>query len=167
MKAGLSIQMSDLKVYKKTNLHMYQSLIEKLIYFLCNTRPDILFVIRQLNKYNTNLKKGHLLVAKRVIRYLKENIKMRLIFGQKSVEELPRDLFSYRLIGYVDNNFARDLKDQKSVISFYFFLNRAVVSWSSKKQKIVSISTTKTEYIVISHVDRKVFQLRRFIKKMK
>lgn len=86
MKAGSSIQMSDLKVYKETNLHMYQSLIEKLIYFLCNTRPDILFVIRQLNKHNANPKKGHLLATKGVIRYLKENIKMRLIFGRESAE---------------------------------------------------------------------------------
>lgn len=36
---------------------MYQRFVGKLIYFKCNTRPDIIFVVRQLSKYNANPKK--------------------------------------------------------------------------------------------------------------
>lgn len=90
--------------------------------------PDISFVIGQLNKQNANPRKGHLWVAKRVVRYLKRTIKMGLIFGWKSVEWLPKDLLLYRLIGYINSNFAEDPKDWKSVMAYCLFLNRTVIS---------------------------------------
>lgn len=49
--------MMNPKDYEETDLRTYQRLIKKLMYFLCNTRPDIAFVIEQLNRHNTNLKK--------------------------------------------------------------------------------------------------------------
>lgn len=92
---------------------------------------------------------------------------MELIFGQELVERLPRDLSSYGLVGYADSNFARDLGDWKSVIGYYFFPNRAIVSWSSKKQRTVSTSTTEAEYITLSHVAKEAVWIRRFINEIK
>ena len=57
MKTDLFIKILDSKDYKEANLHIYQRLIGKLIYFLYGTRPDISFVIGQLSRHNTNLKK--------------------------------------------------------------------------------------------------------------
>lgn len=128
IKVGLSIEMLDLENYEEANLHTYQRLVGKLMYFLYGTRPDILFVVEQLSKYNTNLRKRYLQATKRVVRYLKRTIKMGLIFGQKSAKQLPRDPSSYGLVVYVDSNFAGDPEDQKSVIGYCFFLNRAVMS---------------------------------------
>ena len=70
---------------------------------------------------------------KRVIRYLKGTIKIGLIFSRELAEQLLRDSLSYRLVRYVDNNFAGDLEDQKSVMGYCFFLNGVMVFWSSKK----------------------------------
>lgn len=50
---------------------------------------------------------------------------------------------------------------------YYFFLNEVIVSWSNKKQRTVSTSTTKVEYIVFRQVARKVVWIRKFINKMK
>ena len=80
---------------------------------------------------------------------------MGLIFGRESAEQLPRDPLPYGLVGYADSNFAGDPKDRKSVMGDCFFLNGAVVSWSSKKQRTISTSTTEAEYIALSHVTRK------------
>lgn len=44
---------------------------------------------------------------------------------------MPRDSLPYKLVRYANSNIARDPKDQKSVIGYYFFLNKVVVSWSS------------------------------------
>lgn len=53
---------------------------------------------------------------------------MEPIFGQKSQEGLTlRDPSPYSLIGYTNNNFAKDSKNYKSVISYCFFLNRAII----------------------------------------
>lgn len=47
----------------------------------------------------------------RVVRYMKETIKMGLTFGLKTTEQLLKDLLPYRLINYIDSDFARDLED--------------------------------------------------------
>lgn len=52
-------------------------------------------------------------------------------------------------------------------MSYCFFLNRAMVSWSSKKQRIVSISAIKAKYIALGHAAREAVWIRKFINKMK
>lgn len=46
--------------YEKVKLYIYQCIINKLIYHICDTRPDITLVINKLNKYNSDLRKNHL-----------------------------------------------------------------------------------------------------------
>lgn len=81
MKAGLSIKMSDLEDYKEGDLYTYQRIIGKWMYFAHGTCLNITFVMRQLSKQKVNPRKGHLQVAKKVVRYLKDTKKMGLIFG--------------------------------------------------------------------------------------
>lgn len=73
--------MIDLEDYKKANLHTYQRFVGYLMYFSCGKRPDIIFVVGQLSRYNANLKKGHFQAAKKIVKYLKKIIKMNKIFG--------------------------------------------------------------------------------------
>ncbi len=67
MKAGSSIKMEDLEDYEKTDLLIYQQLIDKLMYLAYNTRPDIAFAVELLSKHNADPRKGHFRVAKRVV----------------------------------------------------------------------------------------------------
>lgn len=92
---------------------------------------------------------------------------MGLIFNWESTEQLPRNSSPYGLVGYANSNFAEDPEDWKSVMSYFFFLNGTVVSWSSKKQKTVSISTTEAEYIALGYAARKANWIRRFFNKIK
>lgn len=112
-------------------------------YLACGSRPDIAFVVGRLSKHNADLRKGHLRAAKRVVRYLKGTIHLELVYGQNPDGSYPTTPAPYGLIGYGDSNFAGDLEDRKSVMGYCFFLNGAVVSRSSKKQKTVSTSTVK------------------------
>lgn len=127
MKASSSIEMSELEDYEEADLCMYQRLIRKLIYLSYDIWLDIIFVVGQLSRHNIDSRKDHFWAAKRVVRYLKGIIEMELTFGQEQ-ERLPRDLLSYRLIGFANSNFARDPEDRKSVMGYCFFLNRVVVS---------------------------------------
>lgn len=146
MKAGSVIKMNKTDDYKETDHKAYQCLIDKLIYLSCGIRPNIAFGVRQLSKRNANPRVGHLKAAKCVIRYLKGMMQIRIIYG---VSDLNPAL--YRLIGYVDSNYAEDPKDRKSVMGHCFFINRAIVSWCSKKQQTMSTSTTKAKYIALGH----------------
>ena len=128
MKAGLAIDMPDADDYEETGLLKYQQLIGKLMYLACGRKPNIAFVVGQLSKHNADPRKGHLKAAKKVVRYMNGTMQMKLMFGQTLTNPPP-----YSLTGYADSNFAGDPADQKSVMRYCFFLNRAVVSWSSKK----------------------------------
>lgn len=83
MIASSFIKMRDTKDCKKVNLYVYQRLIGKLMYFSYTTRPDIVFVVEQLNRYNFNPRKDYFQAVKRVVKYLKETIKISFFFGLK------------------------------------------------------------------------------------
>lgn len=141
--------MLDLDNYDEIDFYGYWCLIRKLMYLACGTRPNIVFAVGQLNKQNADPRKGHFRAAKRGVRYLKGTIQMVLIYWQKSSS--LRDLLPFGLKSYTDSNFAGDPKDRKSIMGYYFFLNGVVISWSSKKQRTISILTIKAKYIALGH----------------
>lgn len=94
-------------------------------------------------------------------------MEMRLIFGQKLANSWPRDSLLYRLIEYANNNFIEDLEDWKSVMGYYFFSNRAIVSWSSKKQRTILILQTEAKYIAFRHAAKEAVLIKKFINKKK
>jgi len=128
----------------------YQSLVGSLMYVAVGTRPDLAFAISVLSKYNSKPTTDHLLATKRVLRYLKETSGMALVYG--SVD---------KLIGYTDSDFAGDLNDRKSTSGYVCTLAGAAVLWKSKKQSLVSLSSTEAEYIACSEAIREGIWLRR------
>ncbi len=166
MKAGSAIEMIEHDDYEDTKIKPYQHLIGNIIYLACGKRLDIAFIVGFLNRHNANPKKSHLRVAKRVVRYLKGTMQLSLVYGRMSDGKSPTLPPPYGLIGYADSNFAGDPEDQKSVMGNCFFLNGAVVLWSSKKQQRVSTSTTEAEYITLGHAAREAVWVRPFINKM-
>lgn len=61
----------------------------------------------------------------------------------------------YNLTSYANSNFAKDHANRNLVIKYSFFLNRAMVLWRSKKQRIVFNSINKTKYITLRHAAKK------------
>lgn len=137
------------------------------MYHMYSIQSDIIFAVGQLSKYNINLKKVDLQMVKRVVRYLKSTMDISLIFDQKIANYFLRKSPPYNLVDYVDSDFVENLEDQKSVMGYYFFLNRAIVLQSSKKQRTVSTLTTKREYIILGHTAKENMQIKRFINKMR
>lgn len=81
MIASYLIKMSESGNYDKADLKNYQHLIRKLMYQLCSTKPDIAFDTGQLSKHNTDLRIGHMKVAKKVVQYLKSIMYLGFIYG--------------------------------------------------------------------------------------
>lgn len=67
IKIGSFIKIIELDNYEKVELQLYQYFIGKLIYFVFNIRPDIMFVVGQLSKYYANPRKNYIRVTKRVV----------------------------------------------------------------------------------------------------
>lgn len=76
---------------------------------------------------------------------------------------MSRNLLLIGLIDFTNSNFAKNLNDWKLVISYCFFLNKVVVSWYDKKQRIILTLTTETEYNIFGHVIKKAVWIQRFI----
>jgi hypothetical protein len=129
---------------------LYQSLIGSVMYIMLGTRPDLAYTISALSKYSASAGEDHLSLAKRVLRYLQQTKDLGLIYGKDG-----------SLHGFSDSDWAGDLGDRKSTGGFIFLLSGAAISWKSKKQTIVALSTTEAEYIAASEAARESIWLQR------
>lgn len=80
IKVGYFIEMSKPGDYEEVDIKSYQRLIGKLMYLLCSTRLDIAFAVNQLSKYNSDPRADHIKAAKKVVRYLKKMMYLRLVY---------------------------------------------------------------------------------------
>ena len=87
-------------------------------------------------------------------------------FKDEKKTKAPITHFLFRLIEYGDNSYNKNPEERKSVIGYCYFINGAVLSWCSKKQRIVSISITKAKYIAFKYAAQEARWLRRFINEL-
>lgn len=139
-----------------TNKLQYASLIGSLLYAALGTRPDIMYSVVSLSRYNSQPTKEHWIAAKRVLRYLKGTKGLGLCY-QGSPE------FAI----YSDAEFARDQDNRKSVGGYCSLVWGGCISWQSKKQELVALSSTESEYIAVSTAAREAIWLTRLLREFK
>lgn len=72
---------------------------------------------------------------------------------------MARDFLLIDLIKFADNSFAENLEDRKLVLDYIFLLNKAIVSWCSKKQRTIFTLITKAKYIALSYTIKEVVRI--------
>lgn len=70
------------------------------------------------------------------------------------------------LVGYADSNYAGDLDDRKSTSGYVFRLGLGAIAWSSKKQPIVTLSTTEAEFVAAAACASQAIWMRRIFEKL-
>jgi len=90
-------------------------------------------------------RKVHLLATKRVLRYIKGTIGFGLLFPKNNQEQTE-------LVGYSDSDRCGDCSDRRSTSGFLFKFMGAPISWCSKKQPVVALSSCEAEYITGAYV---------------
>jgi len=136
----------------------YQSILGSLMYLAVGTRPDISYAVSRLGKFSINPSTIHLAALKRLLRYVKQTASLGLCYHRQAIT-VP--LASALPIGFCDSDFAGDQSDSKSTSGYVFTLAGAAISWKSKKQTLVSLSSTESEYIGYSEAAREAIWLRR------
>nr|GEW37176.1 ribonuclease H-like domain-containing protein [Tanacetum cinerariifolium] len=118
--------------YTLSRINNYQKLVEKLIYFT-HTRPDISYDVHVLSQFVQAPMQSHLKLAFRVLSTLKMlQVKVFILIKEMSV--------------YVDSDWAKCKVIRKSVTGYAVFMGKNLVSWKSKRQSMLSKSSTEAEY---------------------
>jgi hypothetical protein len=147
-------ELSEILNPGKTRL--YQSIVGSIMYIMLGTRPDLAFTISVLSKFVTSPRAAHLTAAKRVLRYLKGTRNLTLQFRPTSVQP----------VGFSDSNWAGDQSNCKSTGGFVFMLGGGAVSWKSKKQNSIALSSLEAEYIAGSEAAKEAVWLRRLYQEL-
>ena len=124
---------------KDVDEKLYRGMIGSLLY-LTASRPDIMFSVCKCARFQSAPKESHLTAVKRIIRYLIGTSDMGLWYPHSS---------NFDLLGYSDADFAGDKNDRKSTSGTCQLLGQSLISWHSKKQTSVALSTTESEYLAV------------------
>ncbi|CAL9007313.1 unnamed protein product [Prunus brigantina] len=143
------------------NTH-FKQILGSLMYLIA-TRPDLMFVVSLISRYMESPTELHYQTAERVLRYLKGKTNLGL-FYKKETRNKKED--GGELMGFSDSDYAGDLDDRKSTSGYVFMLSSAAVSWSSKKQLVVTFSTTEVEFIATTSSACQAVWLRRLLEEL-
>lgn len=119
----------------------YQEAVGSLMYAAQVSRPDISYAVGVVSRFNLNPTKTHWLAVKRILRYLKGTINAKLTYTRNG---------NCELIGYCDADWAGDVSDRRSTTGYVFVMNDAAISWNSRKQPTVALSSTEAEYMSLT-----------------
>jgi transposase InsO family protein len=139
-------------------IEVYQSLVGSLIYISTKTRPDIAFAVHEIAKKMSNPTQNDWVAAKLILRYLRGTEDTGLIYHVDSPG---------RLIGYADASFAPNRTDRKSIGGYLFLLNGAAITWKSKKQNIIALSSCEAELIALTEAVKEGIWLQKILKEFR
>lgn len=129
----------------------YQELIGSMMYLAVLTRPDIVFAVNYLSQFNNCYSDEHWAYAKRILKYLKTTKHFCLTYTASGNNKLE---------AYVDADWASNILDRRSYTGFFFTLSGGCVSWETRKQVTVALSSTEAEYMGISECCKEAIYLR-------
>ncbi len=113
------------------------------------THPNISFAVSTVARFTLNPGPVHWEAVKRIFRYLAGSRDLWLSYGETR----------RALIGYTDTDGSM-AEDRRAISGYAFLIDGGTVSWSSKRQEIVSLSTTESEYVAATHGLKEVLWLR-------
>ncbi|KAK2436692.1 secreted RxLR effector protein [Trifolium repens] len=116
---------------------VYRSMIGNLLY-LTASRPDITFAVGVCARYQSEPKVSHLNQVKRILKYVNGTCDYGMMYSHCEDSKLS---------GYCDADWAGSADDRKSTSGGCFFLGSNLISWFSKKQNCVALSTAEAEYV--------------------
>ena len=133
----------------------YKELIGSLMYTMVSTRPDIAHAVYSLSRFMANPGEQHWKAAKRVLRYLKRTKTHQLQLGNLNSKTL--------LEAYSDSDFGNDIDNGKSVTGYVVFFQGNLITWRSKQQDCVSLSSCESEYYALSSTCQEVLGIRQLM----
>ena len=123
------------------------------MYAMVCTRPDIAHAMVFVSRYMNIPSKEHWKEVQWILKYLRGTTSHALFFGGSDTV----------LQGYIDVDRAGDKDNMRSTIGYVFTMGGTIVSWISKLQQGVALSTTEAEYVATTEATKEMIWLQRFM----
>ena len=142
----------------ETSVTKYRWMVGSLVYAMTCTRPDLSFVVTKLSQHLSAPRNCDWVMLKHAFRYVKATIDYGLTY-RKSDEGLS-------LCGFSDSDWGADIEDRRSVTGFCFALspNGTAITWKSRKQQTVALSTCEAEYMALAATVQEALYLRQLLR---
>ena len=159
MEAGFEIIESDFDVPPTEEMvSLYRSLIGSIGYAATTVRFDVSYGLSVLSRFLAKPNDKLINAAKRIIKYLVKTKELGIVW--KVTPEDRKAGFADVIFGAVDASFAMDPITRRSHAGFVTFNNHGLVSWRSKLQAIVTLSSAEAEYVALADMICEVKYLR-------
>ena len=132
----------------------FRNAVGCLMYLMVGTRPDLAAAVGVLSQFSADPCPTHWQALKRVFRYIQ---------GTRSYGIEYQATSNDKLHGYSDADWAGDIEDRRSTSGYAFELNNGCVSWRSKKQSTVALSSTEAEYMALTEAAQEAIWLKAFL----
>jgi len=148
-------------VYVDPHFHaQYRGIVGSLGWIVGMTRLNCFFAHAFLSRFAQYPGLGHMQAALRVLAYLRTTIDQCLVFTRTGIASLNHN----RLWGWVDADYAGCQDTRRSHTGYVLMLNGAAISWRSKRQATVSLSSGESEFIAVSQCGQEVVYLGEILK---
>ena len=119
------------------------------------TRLDIMYAVSMLSKFLNNHTSDHWRAVKRVFAYLVGTIDLGIVYSRSENE--------CNIVGYSDADYASDLETRRSTTGYVFCMAGGPVTWSSQRQRLVTLSTTESEYVAAASAAKELCWIRKLL----
>jgi ATP-binding cassette subfamily B (MDR/TAP) protein 1 len=131
----------------------YSSAVGSLMYAMVCTRPDIAHAVGVVSRFMHNPGKEHWQAVQWILRYLRGTSGQCLVFGGSKLA----------VQGFVDSDHQGNMDNGRSTTGYVFTVGDTAVSWKSKLQEVVTLSTTEAEYVAATEASKEMIWLDRFM----
>ena len=156
---------------KPTDRQLYMEITGTVMYAAHSARPDIAHAAQYLATHMQAPTERHMVAAKRVLRYLAGTKTVGLVFGAHNGAASKDDGRGHSkqelsVCAYADADWANDKSDRKSITGWVAKLNGDTISWASKKQRVVALSTCEAELYAEAAAMQEVLWLRGMLQEL-
>jgi hypothetical protein len=154
----LSTKQSPSTDEEKENMERipYASAVGSLMYAMVCTRPDIAHAVGVVSRFLSDPGRKHWNAVKWIMRYLRGTSKLCLSFGSGKP----------MLVGYTDSDMAGDVDTRKSTSGYLITFSGGAVSWQSRLQKCIALSTTEAELIAATEACKELLWMKKFLQEL-
>ncbi len=137
----------------------FRSAVGMLLYLTKHSRPEISNSVRELAKVMDGANPAHVKMLDRVIKY---------IIGTKSkcLKLQPTQDKTWKILGKCDSDYAGDKDNRLSISGNVIYANGALISWKSKSQRNITLSSTEAEYISLCEICKEIYFTKMLIESM-